>query len=93
MATQPVFKFDLGDLVKDKVSGYEGIVIVRSEWLNACRRYSIQAQALKDGKPIEAIGLDEDNMELVQAKKVADRAEKPTGGDQPMASRAADPTR
>jgi heat shock protein HspQ len=93
MATQPNYRFDLGDEVKDKITGYRGIVICRTEWLNACRRYYVQPQTLKDGKPIEALTFDEDNLEIVKAAKVVDKGHKPTGGDRTTPSRSPDPRR
>lgn len=91
---QPAFKFDLGDLVEDVVTGYRGIVLCRSEWLNACRRYTLQApMKKKDTKPPDAHGIDEDNGKLIKPAVVADKAVKPTGGDQPLPTRAPDPRR
>lgn len=93
MARQSQFAFDLGDLVEDKVTKYKGIVISGTEWLNSCRRYTVQAQGLKDGKPFESIGLDEDNMILTKRRHVEDKLVKNTGGDQPTDKRAPDPRR
>ena len=53
----------LGDRVKDKVTGFTGIVIARTEWLYGCVRYGIQAEELKDGKPLEAQWLDEKQLD------------------------------
>jgi hypothetical protein len=93
MAKQSGFKYDLGDLVKDKVTGFQGVIIVRTEWLNGCRRYSVQSQELKDGKPMDAVGFDEDGIELVEANKVGDKLTKDTGGGTPEPKRAPDPSR
>lgn len=72
------FKYELGAEVKDKVTGYRGLIMGRTEWLYGCRRYSLQAQELKDGKPVESWTIDEDAIELL--KDVAPHKVRPTGG-------------
>jgi hypothetical protein len=57
----------LGDLGKDKVSGYKGICISITEWLNGCRRVSLQSRELKDGKPIDFFSFDIEQVEVVKA--------------------------
>ncbi len=37
----------LGDRVKDKVTGYTGIVTGITTWLNGCARMGIQAETVK----------------------------------------------
>ncbi len=75
------WKFKLGQKVRDKVTSYAGIIHGRTEWLYGCKRYTVQSQDLKDGKPIEAFGFDEDALELVEETKHT-AAHKPaqTGG-------------
>lgn len=60
------FRIELGTKVTDKITGYTGQVIGRTEWLYACRRYTIQARELKDGKPVDAISCDEDQLDIVE---------------------------
>lgn len=85
------FKYELGSKAKCKITGYEGMIIARTEWLYGCRRYVLQSQALKDGKPVDSHCIDEDALDLVVAApphKVRD-----TGGPTPSPTRAPDPTR
>ncbi len=56
----------LGDVVKDDISGYEGVTISRSEWLHNCPRFLVQSQEVKDGKPVDAISFDEPSLILVK---------------------------
>lgn len=44
----------LGCLVIDTVSGVEGIVTARAEWLNGCLQYCIQPKTHGDGTPRDA---------------------------------------
>ena len=48
--SQPKFKFELNEELKDVVTGYRGIVMVRSEYATGCRHYGLQAPMDKDGK-------------------------------------------
>jgi hypothetical protein len=41
-----VFKINLGAFVKDKITGFEGIVIGRTQWLYGCVRYTVQQREL-----------------------------------------------
>jgi hypothetical protein len=59
------FAVALGAKVKDKVTGYTGIVIGRTEWLYGCFRYTVQSQEMKDGKPVESMGFDEDALDVL----------------------------
>ena len=56
-----------GDTVKDTVTGFTGVAICRTEWLNGCVRIGIQPQKLKDGRPVESDTIDETQLELVKA--------------------------
>lgn len=57
----------LGDKVKDRISGLQGIVVVVSDSLHGCRQIAVRPQELKDGKPVEASWFDIDQVELVEA--------------------------
>jgi hypothetical protein len=86
------FKIDLNATVRDKITGYEGSVIARTEWLYACRRYTVQARRLHDGKPVDAICCDEDQLEIIEAP-AEHHVVKDTGGPTPIVSRGATVTR
>lgn len=57
--------FSLGDRVKDRVSGMEGIVVAHTQWITGCSTYGVRPQGLKDFVPIDAVWLDEVQLELV----------------------------
>lgn len=79
------FKIELGSTVRDKTTGYTGLVTGRTEWLYGCRRYTVQSQKLHDGKPIESVGCDEDALLVLKTAKPAKLLD--TGGPQPEPSR------
>jgi len=71
----------LGDKVKDKITGYTGIVIGISKFLQGCRRIGVQAQKLHEGTPISAVWFDEPQLEVVKTKKkVIERTPGNNGG-------------
>lgn len=91
-------KINVGDSAKDTITGFTGVVVARTEWLNGCARLTIQPSQLdKDGKPIDTFTFDEMQLEFVSARLVegplrADREPfRATGGPRPEPSRASDP--
>lgn len=85
----------LGNKVRDKVSGLEGVVIGRHEWLYGCIRLSVQPAGLHEGKPIDAVGLDEQQCDLIEDTKpvVSAAAEVRPGGPRDNPSRPSVPSR
>lgn len=49
----------LGDTLTDSITGFTGVAIARTEWLNGCVRWTLQSKELKDGKPIGPECFDE----------------------------------
>lgn len=92
------FEFELGSVVRDVVTGFEGVVDGRTEWLSRCIRYSVASQSLHDGKPIETQWIDEGQLVAIApvlpdlAKAPAVQAAGRPGGPTPRPVRAADPT-
>ena len=60
-----MFTHKLGQRAKDKITGFEGILTARCEFLTGCNRYCIQPTELQDGKPIEGIYPDEGQIEII----------------------------
>jgi len=82
-------KIHVGDIARDSVTGFKGMVIARTEWLNGCARVTIQPQKLKDGKTIDAETFDEQQVEVVRSKYHSPNRE--TGGPRPTPIRQKDP--
>lgn len=70
----------LGDRVKDKVSGLQGIVTGRAMWLNGCVQFLMRPKALPDNKFPEGVWLDGVQLTIVQAGAVPFMGPKDTGG-------------
>ena len=65
------FKFNLGSEVSDIITGFKGIIRVRSEYLTGCNTYGIQSQKLnKEGDITDWIWFDENQLKLVKDKKI-----------------------
>jgi len=65
-------KINLGDKVKDSVTGFSGIVTSNTEYLNGCNRIGIQSDKLLEGKPSEIFYFDMPQCILVK-KSVINR--------------------
>ena len=78
---EPEFKFGLGDKLKDKITGFEGIVTGRHQWINNCNTYSVKPQTLKDGVPQDSCNFDEPQLDLVEEKAIPEMNRKTGGPD------------
>lgn len=56
---------ELGDKVKDKITGFTGIVIGITIWQNGCRTVGIKTLKLKEGKPQDPYWIDENQLSIV----------------------------
>ncbi len=78
----------LGDKVKDRVTGMTGIVMARTDWLNGCVRMVVQPQELKDGKPVEPSSFDIEELILIEENAISAKPEeRRTNGPMPDAER------
>lgn len=60
-------EIQLGDRVKDRISGLVGIVTAKSEYMNGCRRFGVQPEKLtKDGAVAADTWFDEPQLQLVK---------------------------
>ena len=61
------FKFELGSRVKDRITGFVGIIICRAQWLTNCNTYGTKSEGLYEGAPIETTYFDEPNIIIVES--------------------------
>lgn len=57
--------FNLGDKVKCKHTGFSGIIVGRTEFINGCKQYCVIPKE-KDGKYPEDVGIDEESLKLME---------------------------
>jgi len=70
----------LGNLIRDKVTGFEGIATARVEYINGCVQYCIKPKMGKDKKMPEGEYIDLDQLEVVGNGIYIEP--EPTGGPQ-----------
>lgn len=75
-------EINLGDQVKDRVTGYEGIAVGRTTFLNGCDRIGIQPKVGADGKIPDTVWFDEPQVAIVQSGVVQVKR-RDTGGPCP----------
>lgn len=56
----------LGDRVKDRITGFSGIVTGITTWLNGCRRVGVQPEKLDEGKLQDPQWFDEPQVDIVK---------------------------
>ncbi len=85
-------KVSLGDKVKDVITGYQGTVIAKTEWMNGCHRVTVQSEGLKeDGSARESHHCDVQQIELLEESELP--KSKRSGGPRPNPSRTNNPKR
>ncbi len=77
---------NLGDKVKDSVSGFSGIVTCRHEYLNGCARLSVQPPVNKDGTLPDERTFDEPQLTVKKARAVREGSKKTGGPERSMPS-------
>jgi hypothetical protein len=96
---------ETGDLVKDRITGFSGVAVAKTVWINGCVRWTVQPTKLtKEGaqKPTECF--DEEQMVVVRKAVVPAYGRSPTkggtrgrhkapGGPRPSPSRPSSPSR
>ena len=82
---------NLGDEVRDTITGFEGVVVAVTKWLHGCRRITVQPRTLHEGKVPDTASFDEPQVEVLKSASVATTGN--TGGPSPEPVRAAVPPR
>lgn len=58
------FRYELGVTARDVVTGYEGVITSRCDYITGCKQYVLNAKGLHEGKPICGQWFDEDRLEV-----------------------------
>ena len=70
---------ELGDKVKDTVTGFSGIAVCRSTYLQGCVRFGVQGQVTKNEAPAEWQYFDEPQLKVVKKNAIKQGNKKPGG--------------
>ena len=57
------FKFGNGQYLKDKITGFTGMVIARYNYITGCDQYNLQPKVKDDGTPQDSKYFDEGRLE------------------------------
>lgn len=86
------FVFELGQIVRDVMTGYRGCVRARTNYLTGCNSYGVQSRELdKDGRPQKWLWIDEDELELVAGESAVVLKKRPAEKKEPRQKRGGNP--
>lgn len=76
---------ELGEKVKDRITGFEGIAISRVEYLNGCVQYCVKPfkYSTREGKMLEGEYIDEGQLVNIGNGEVMDVGQRKRGGVMP----------
>lgn len=89
------FKYELGNLAEDKITGFKGILTYRAQYLTGCNNYGIQPLELGEKGEIKEIAqFDESRIRDLgkgvslteEVAEVKEESKKDPGGPQPNVS-------
>lgn len=79
----------LGQEVKDRVTGFRGIAVGRTTYLQGCNRILVQPKVDKEGKMLEGSAFDEPDIVVIGDGLLPkpEKFKEPPGGPRPHASK------
>jgi len=81
-----MFKFELGTIAKDFVTGFEGMILGRTQYLTGCIQYGICPQRLKQDEAFpDWVWLDESRLRTIEIEQIPQYTEELNGGPSPAA--------
>lgn len=83
----------LGDVVRDKISGFSGVATCRLDYLNGCVRWAVSPRILHEAKPVDAQYFDDEQLEIVPGQESFGCVRRETGGDRPAPTGRQNPRR
>ncbi len=83
----------LGDVVRDKISGFSGVATCRLDYLNGCVRWQVSPRILHEAKLVDAQYFDDEQLEIVPGEEGIHLVHRETGGDRPAPAGRQRPTR
>jgi len=63
----------LGDKVRDKVTGFTGIAVAKTEFINGCIQFNVAPKCEKSNKQIEELSFDENFLEVIKKNEITRR--------------------
>ena len=79
-------KFELGEVLKDIVTGFQGVAMGKTTYFTGCDHYGLCSQNLKDSAPLDWQWFDKTRLVRVEgAEKIMKQPRIPTSGPCPNA--------
>jgi len=79
-----MFKFDNGVTVKDRITGFQGVVTGRTNYITGCNQIMVNPQKINtDGKLADSEWFDENRLQLLAEPRIVLGVPEVTG-DGPM---------
>ena len=57
---------ELGDIVKDAITGFEGVAIGITRWLSQCDQVAVKSRSLHEGKTLDAHWFDITHLDVIE---------------------------
>ena len=73
-------KIILGNKVRDKITGFEGIASAKIEYINGCIQFCVKPKIKEEGIMLDGEYIDIDQLEVIDNGVIVES--KPTGGPQ-----------
>lgn len=67
-------KIELGDKVRDRISGFMGIAVGCTEWMYGCTRFVVSSQELHNGNLVDNQSFDVQQLEIVEKRALEKQA-------------------
>lgn len=74
-----MLRIRLGQYARDTITGIQGVVVARTEWIYGCVRIVIQPPGERDGKAIEMHSCDEPGCKVIKKPSVKTPKDRPAG--------------
>lgn len=59
----------LGSKVKCKITGFIGVAVAKTEYLNGCIQYEVAPKVKKNNEIVESVAIDSQSLEVIGSKK------------------------
>jgi hypothetical protein len=73
---------ELGDRVKDKISGFEGVATGIADYISGCRQIAVSPKVSADNKLEDGRWFDDDRLDVMEKQAVTLKDRKRDGGPQ-----------
>lgn len=81
------FTVEMGDKVRDAITGFTGVVTGRCEYVSGCNQALVAPGVKEDGTFVESMWLDDDRLEVIESNVIKLPRRTAAGFDKPAPTR------